>query len=123
MSNFWSKHLGSSAPAPAYQPPAPPYPQGPPPQYPQQPHEQAPAAPRQAMHARDAAMCPSCDGSNYFAAPTEPRAGKRCYECGYPKVQSTSGLMGSSEGKATPARQTAANKAGGFSMSVVGRIG
>lgn len=119
MSNFWNKHLG--APAPAYQPPVQPYQQQPAP-YPAQFEQQAPP-PRQAAHARNAEMCPECGGSNYFAIPTEPRAGKRCYECGYPKLHSTSGLTIKSEGKATPARQTAANKQGGFSMTVVGRLG
>lgn len=120
MSNFWNKHLG--APAPAYQPPAQPY-QQPMAQYPAQFEQQAPPPPRQAAHARNSEMCPECGGSNYFAIPTEPRAGKRCYECGYPKLHSTSGLTIKSEGKATPARQTAANKQGGFSMTVVGRLG
>ncbi|MGD6750308.1 hypothetical protein [Streptomyces sp. BH105] len=115
MSNFWSKHLG--APAPAYQPPAM---MQQPVHYPQ-PAE--PPAPRQAAHARESTACPECQGSNYFAVPTEPRAGKRCYECGFPKLHSTSGLSIKSEGKATPARQTLANKNGGFSMTVVGRLG
>ncbi|MCZ0981892.1 hypothetical protein O1L60_31270 [Streptomyces diastatochromogenes] len=119
MSNFWNKHLG--APAPAYQPPAPTYQQPATQHQPQ--HEQPAPAPRQAAHARNSEMCPECGGSNYFAVPTEPRAGKRCYECGYPKLHSTSGLNIKSEGQATPARQTAANKHGGFSMTIVGRLG
>jgi hypothetical protein len=119
VSNFWNKHLG--APAPAYQPPAPMH-QQPAPQYQPQYEQQAPP-PRQAAHARDSELCPECAGSNYFAIPTEPRAGKRCYECGFPKLHSTSGLNIKSEGKATPARQTVANKQGGFSMTVVGRLG
>ncbi|MFK0015783.1 hypothetical protein [Streptomyces sp. NPDC091027] len=123
MNNFWNKHLGSAPQAPTYQPPAPMYQPAPPQQY-QQPEQQA-QPPRQAIHAQDPGVCPLCASGNYFAPPmgVDSRAGKRCYDCGYPKVQSTSGLTGSSEGKATPARQTAANKSGGFSMTVVGRIG
>lgn len=119
MSNFWNKHLG--APVPAYQPPVPTYQQSAPQHQPQ--YDQPAPPPRQATHARNSEMCPECGGGNYFAIPAEPRAGKRCYECGYPKLHSTSGLTIKSEGKASPARQTVANKQGGFSMTVVGRLG
>jgi hypothetical protein len=125
MSNFWSKHLGGVAPA--YQPPAPTYQQPAPPQQyqqePQQAYEEPVAVPRQAMHARETGLCPGCESSNYFASPTDPRTGKRCYDCGYPKIQSTSGLKMKSEGAATPARQTAENKNSSFhARHVVGRI-
>lgn len=52
--------------------------------------------------------CPDCGGSNYFGP--SPNARKRCFDCGYPIVQSTSGVsnVGASGGQAgTPARQAA----------------
>jgi hypothetical protein len=60
----------------------------------------------QSLHQADG--CPDCQSPNYFGA--TPAARKRCFDCGYPIIQSTSGVsnVGASGGAAgTPARQAA----------------
>jgi hypothetical protein len=49
---------------------------------------------------QDIGECPSCGSSNYFKVTgSKPR----CYECGYPVMQSTSGMSATSDG--SPPRQ------------------
>jgi len=66
--------------------------------------------------------CPGCYSGNYFA-PTGTQM-KRCYDCGYPVVQSGSGagMPSGSAGPSTPARQV--STANNFNPNViVDRIG
>jgi len=75
-----------------------------------------------AKSARMDDRCPECVSGNYFA-PTGTQM-KRCYDCGYPLVQSGSGggLPSDSSGPATPAKQT--SKGTNFNPNViVDRIG
>jgi len=97
MSNadWWARQLGTPAQRLAPLPPT----------YPQplvQPPAQQPS--RLPMSARNTSGCPSCGSGNYGST-GETRA--RCYDCGYPVVQSGSGIggTGSSSGPTLPARQ------------------
>jgi len=48
-------------------------------------------------------ICPGCGGDNYFSMGT---AKPRCYDCGYPIEQQSTGMTGTGEGgPVTPARQ------------------
>lgn len=74
--------------------------------------------------ATEASSCPGCGSGNYGR--TSPEAKARCYDCGYPLVQSGSGMGKgitggpSASGPATPAKQIAT---GGFNpQTIVGRI-
>ena len=75
-----------------------------------------------AASARDAERCPNCMSGNYMAQ-TGQR--KRCYDCGYPIVQSGSGAgmpSGGGGGATIAAKQV--NQGGGFNPNViVDRIG
>lgn len=64
-------------------------------------------------------LCPDCGSENYLAA-TKLTA-KRCYDCGYPVVQSGTGLSsGRTDGTTKKAAQV---QTGGYSPGViVGRV-
>jgi hypothetical protein len=72
-----------------------------------------------------AGRCPSCGSGNYGSSMLAPEAKARCYDCGYPVVQSGSG-MGTGVGQATggpavPARQI--NTANNFNpQTIIGHI-
>lgn len=139
MSDFWQRKLGPRPPArpapapvttPSQQPwwaqsdhDPQPY-QDPQPQpIAQQPVQQV-TIPRNAMSARETETCPNCAGTSYFRPPGIPNAAKRCLECGYPVMHSTSGAgIPNSPGSApaTPAKQisTANNYNPGV---IIGRI-
>lgn len=74
-----------------------------------------------ARSARETDRCPECLSGNYFSM--TGTSYRRCYDCGYPIVQSGSGPTmpgGSSSGPSQPARQI---EGGGYNPSqVVGRI-
>lgn len=72
---------------------------------PYQPQYDQPPAPTKAQHARQTDRCPECGGGNYFTPMNNQRHGPRCYECGYPKLHSTSGVMASNDGDVRAARQ------------------
>lgn len=135
MSSFWLNRLGNNrppAPAPPLTahtrpwwdttpPPAPP----PAPGH-QAPHPMTPPAqpqeyrPHQAQSARVAENCPGCFSGNYM--PTGPST-KKCFDCGYPVVQSTTGIGVSSSGgeNVQPARQI--STANNFNPgTIVGRV-
>jgi hypothetical protein len=94
------------SPQPPYTPPtqAPPY--NPVPQQPTYPQQTAPSP----TASRAASRCPSCGSGNYGASALAPEAKARCYDCGYPVVQSGSGMgtgiQSSGGGPAVPARQS-----------------
>lgn len=106
--NWWANKMGGQPAAPGYPAtsPLPPQqaPQAPP--YNPVPPQQSPTAlPQSAM---TSSRCPGCGSGNYGSATPEAKA--RCYDCGYPVVQSGSGLgkgiQGSQgSGPAQPARQ------------------
>ncbi|MDJ0463164.1 TFIIB-type zinc ribbon-containing protein [Streptomyces sp. H27-C3] len=111
MSDFWARAVGGSGAAP-------------PPPTPSQapaPVQPAPSQPLlKAQSAADVSRCPNCGSGNYMAPPNTQNY--RCYDCGYPKLQSTSGMIASSsDGPPRPARgqvsgSTALN-------TIVGRVG
>lgn len=75
-----------------------------------------------AQSARDSELCPGCRSGNYMAPMGTQR--KRCYDCGYPIVQSGTGAGGtgsSSSGPTRPAKQVGQD--GGFNpQTIVGRL-
>lgn len=126
MSNadWWSKQLGNNgtprqappptAPAP-YQPYVPPS---------QQPNVQVNYDPdndqlvSKAASARRNDRCPECMSGNYFAPQGTQRM--RCYDCGYPVMQTGSGggmPGGNSSGPVQKAKQV--GQTGGFNPNVI----
>jgi ribosomal protein S27AE len=128
MSDWWNRKLGAGSPRESSVPPTQlpgrtpyhPYPQ---PSHPQIAYD--PSADQttvRAMSSRSLDRCPQCLSGNYMAPPGGGRM--RCYECGYPIVQSGSGagLPSEATGPVTPARQN--DQGGGFQPNViVDRIG
>lgn len=124
MTDFWSKRLG----APVNPAPRPPVSASPvPPQFraatPATEQYVAPAsqgaseAPRQAQSARQHDACPACGSGNYMAP---PGGRARCFECGYPVEQSTSGAVSTtSQGAAAVPAQQATGYSGGFQPNVI----
>jgi hypothetical protein len=126
-SNWWAGKLngqpGVPTPPPAPAPMPGPYNPVPQPQYPtqmpSQTYQQSPEA------SRASGRCPSCGSGNYGSSMLAPEAKARCYDCGYPVVQSGSGMgtgVGQSTGgPAVPARQI--NTANNFNpQTIIGHI-
>jgi hypothetical protein len=126
-SNWWAKKLGNNGPMPDTPPTSPMQPN----LYraPQQtPNVQVSYDQQQdqliskAQSARDSERCPGCMSVNYMAPVGTQR--KRCYDCGYPIVQSGTGAGGtgsSSSGPTIAAKQP--NQSGGFNpTTIVGRV-
>ena len=86
-SSWWANKMGTPQPAPSMPPVAPPYNPVPQtqPQIPQQPNLPPTVA-------SPAASCPNCRSGNYGSA--DPNIKARCYDCGYPVVQSASSTPG-----------------------------
>ena len=86
-SDWWAKKLGQPTASPAARESIP----MPPSQQPMTRY--TPPAPQQpqtkAMSARQTQLCPSCNGNNYMSV---ANAAPRCYDCGYPLIQSGSGI-------------------------------
>jgi hypothetical protein len=127
--DFWAKKLGTPPATQQGLPPSyPPRPTQPHvPQYAQSPQvSYDPAQDQLVSRAQSSRMhdkCPGCYSGNYFA-PTGTQL-KRCYDCGYPIVQSGTGAGmpgGSAGGPSTPSRQV--STANNFNPTViVDRIG
>lgn len=125
--NWWAKKLGNpnvvSTTPPTSPPPSNVYVHNP-----SQPNTQVAYDPRQdqlvtrAQSAASSELCPGCRSGNYMAPMGTSR--KRCYDCGYPIVQSGTGASGtgsSSSGPARPAKQVGQD--GGFNpQTIVGRL-
>ena len=82
---------------------------------PQQQEEQY--APQKAQSIRRSHHCPECASPNYMEQ-TGGRA--RCFDCGYPIVQSTSGLMADPGAPSQAAQQVAGEGYG--AKDIIGRI-
>lgn len=126
MSDWWARKLGSPGPRPST-PPVRPEPRAPVRVTSQQAHglpveydAEQDALTTKARSARETARCPECLSENYFAAPGSSYT--RCYDCGYPIVQSGSGptMPSSNSGPVTPAKQV--EGAGYNPQNIVGRI-
>ena len=125
--NWWAKKLGNPNPV-STTPPVTPrpgnvyVPQQQPPNVQVSYDSQQDQLVSKAQSARDAERCPGCGSGNYMAPMGTQR--KRCYDCGYPIVQSGTGASGtgsSSSGPARPAKQVGQD--GGFNpQTIVGRL-
>lgn len=121
--NWFVGKLGASTPP---QTPVTPTPMTAPPTIPPftPPTQQPEQEPRLPQSAKQSAYCPECRSSNYGSPAPEIKA--RCYDCGYPVVQSGSGLGtgisgGQASGPAQPARQI--STANNFNpQTIIGRI-
>lgn len=118
--DWWAKKLGNP-PAPAPVMPQVPMAQPMPATYQQPPQPQYPPTVQVTPQAE---RCPGCGSGNYGGA--TPEARKRCYDCGYPLVQSGSGMgrgivgQGGTASAAQPARQV---ETGGFNpQTIIGKI-
>jgi len=127
-SNWWANKLGNPGPRPSTPPVSSP-PRQPLQVTPQQAHgmpveydaEQDTLTTTKAQSVRQTSQCPECMSGNYFSAPGSSY--QRCYDCGYPVMQSGSGpTMPSSNsgGAVTPAKQI--QGAGYNPSNIVGRI-
>lgn len=91
-SDWWTRKLSEAPVAPS---PHSTYPATQPrpvviPQQQQAPVQSEEYRPQGAQHLRGAHVCPDCGSGNYM----EQHGGKpRCFDCGYPVIQSTSGLI------------------------------
>lgn len=96
MSEWWSRKLsGDTTRQPVTPAPT---------NYPQTQQPEVPQTPTRTTHEKSQGMCPGCNSDNYFAMGGSAQA--RCYDCGYPIVQQSSGMTGNGDGgAATPARQ------------------
>ena len=132
MNDWWARKLAGQQPAPPVQ-----YPMGgargvlpptaPPPVvlpsetytdprfYQQQQEEQY--KPRQAQSLLQPHACPSCGSGNYMG---QVGGRTRCFDCGYPVVQSTSGLMADPGAPSQAAQQVAGEGYG--AQDIIGRI-
>lgn len=88
MSNWWAQRLNQGA-APAAPVPAPTRPYQAPASY-QRPAPMVQQPTRLPPSARETEECPGCGSGNYMAAPGSQY--HRCLDCGYPIVQSGSGV-------------------------------
>lgn len=113
MSNWWANKLSetassSRAPAPTnnlpFRRPSEP------PRAPYRPPA-AVAAPPPKVEER----CPGCNGVNYMSAPNSNY--KRCYDCGYPLVQSGTGV--SATHADAPTKSAVQVQTGGYNPSVI----
>lgn len=116
-SNWWANKMGGTPTPNNYPTQSPPY--NPIPQ-PQVPAPQQPQQPYLPPSATTSSRCPGCGSGNYGGATPEAKA--RCYDCGYPVVQSGSGMgkgvsQQGSGAPATPARQI--NTANNFNPNVI----
>jgi hypothetical protein len=125
--NWWAKKLGTTPSQQNTPPISPPTPNvyRPPQQSPNiqvSYDQQQDQLVTRAQSARDAERCPGCMSGNYMAPVGTQR--KRCYDCGYPIVQSGTGAGGtgsSSSGPTIAAKQP--NQGGGFNpTTIVGRL-
>ena len=127
--DWWANKLGgktgSSSSTPAVGP-APNVPYSPPAQQPNVQVNYDPENDQLVSKARTSRMsdrCPECNSGNYFAPQGTQRM--RCYDCGYPVIQSGSGAgmpSGSSAGPTQAAKQV--GQKGGFNPNIiVDRIG
>lgn len=120
--NWWARKLNAPE-TPSRMEPHPGY-QTPGEQSYQAPQTQQPTGPRkQLRHERAAGICPDCGSDKYFAI---AGAGKpRCFECGYPLVQTTSGMGGTGAGETSvPSKQTNARGTSQYHPDVIfDRIG
>lgn len=123
MSDFWSKRLGNTTPAPsspAYQVPTPsPGYRLPAPPAPPQGHPKAPSS-------LSTKTCPECGSGNYTGNPGDSTKMIRCYDCGYnPRFGQQSGAGGLPAGQsaaASPSRQVSTTS-NYQPTTIIGRIG
>lgn len=127
MSNWWAARLsggGNYGTSTTNRTPTPPSREGParpapPPTTNQQPQPHSQRPPQSSLQQDH---CPACGSSNYMQAPQYPNSAKRCLECGYPVVQSGSGVsgVGQTDGSVKQAKQV---QGGGFNpTTIVGKV-
>ena len=121
--NWWANKLGQPQSAPRQEMPAPPS------QRPMSyaPPSSAPAFQQQGARpiaSAQASKCPSCGSGNYGSIEGTKA---RCYECGYPIVQSGSGMGKGITGGPTPSGPTQAAvqvATGGWNpTTIIGKLG
>ena len=123
--DWFAKKMGAPAPQqPNYQQPthqAPMQHQTPAHELMQEPQVQSTARPVASI---ESSTCPGCGSKNYGRSPMAPESKARCYDCGYPLVQSGSGMGAAGPqatgGPAIPAKQVAT---GGWNpQGIIGHI-
>jgi hypothetical protein len=118
MNDFYSKRFGGPA-HPAGPPPQRPAAAPPAPPPPTEPHYQRPTP-----SSLDDEHCPSCASANYMRSPQHPNTAKKCFDCGYPLVQSGTGVggVGSKGTDGTVHKATQPASGGYHPTTIVGRV-
>lgn len=122
MNDFWTKRLGSSAPA------------TPTTYHPQLPggHTFTPAPATvvqgnpKAPSSQSTKTCPECGSGNYTGSPGDSSKMTRCYDCGYnPRFGQQSGAGGLPAGQAAPASPSrqVSTTSNYHPTEIIGRIG
>ena len=131
--NWWAQKLGAQQPAPRQEMPKP-MSQQPmslmPGVMPNQPTNYGqPQAPQMVLPSTGAVTnCPSCRSKNYMKVGSQVTQGGavdawRCYDCGYPKVQSGTGIGGVSTPSAGPTQAAIQVPTGGWNpTTIIGHI-
>jgi predicted RNA-binding Zn-ribbon protein involved in translation (DUF1610 family) len=141
--NWFANKLGPAAPARPVLPPIPVQPAIPvaapnwtapsPQQYPQVTEGQQQQPPPQDQYRtskttfdRNSDQCPECGSGNYMK-PADPRSssGYRCYDCGYPVMQTTSNMPSMPTGESGPVRASrqVSTSSNYNPQTIVGRVG
>lgn len=118
-SDWWARKLGNPVPQ---QPSQPPYVAPQPATYAQ---PSRPSYPPSQQVTPQAARCPGCGSGNYGGATPESRP--RCYDCGYPLVQSGSGagrgITNTGEQAVGPAQPAKQVQTGGWNpTTIIGKL-
>jgi len=126
MSNFWSKHAGGNATPTTRSSDLPLAPSQRPMDTYQQPQQQPTTRPMGSVSSSGA--CPECRSGNYMkvgsiATQNGPQDAWRCYDCGYPKVQSGSGAGGVNIPSAGPTQKAFQVPTGGWNpTTIIGKL-
>jgi hypothetical protein len=123
MSNsWWANKLGTTPQQPSQYPAQVPPSQAPMQQMPQGVPQQEQRLPQSATAY---SRCPNCSSGNYGKMPGMPEIESRCYDCGYPRIQSGTGMPGMhvpSNGNTVAASQI--STANNFNPgTIIGKIG
>lgn len=122
--SWWASKIGVAPSRPSTPPSGPPAPAYPMPAQPVSVPVRYDSASDEATRAQSQVLrdrCPDCGSGNYFAASRETKP--RCFDCGYPVVQSTSGMAGMSSDAPVHRSRQVSTESNFNPQQIIGRIG
>jgi hypothetical protein len=134
MSDWWSRKLGSEQQSSSTPPVRTPAPRRYTPPVDQPGYKQQVAydaendyVTTKAQHQRSESTCPECGSGNYIKVGTASGmngsfAVQRCYDCGYPAIQTTSGISGKGDPGASSHKAEQVQSGGYNPTTIVGRV-